>query len=219
MAEQTSYQWTSKDIQNELLEIMSHSVLRSVISDKHLRKYNVLILDKICDIAIKEQVSICLRVVDNEFISQEYFLGFYNTDATDAGTLFKILKDVLLRSIFISEIAEDNVITFLEFTMEYRLKFATVAKSSEAFTDEIVGAAISSLEAKFNSDGFKKLAYLESKILHTATIDLSHLNCVAELYPELSGYHNLLMHYKIFASLAESSTSAEWALSMLKLFI
>ncbi|ESN95608.1 hypothetical protein HELRODRAFT_179062 [Helobdella robusta] len=57
--EQTSYQWTSKDIQNELLEIMSHSVLRSVISDIHLRKYYAILLDETCDIAIKEQ-DICV---------------------------------------------------------------------------------------------------------------------------------------------------------------
>lgn len=96
--ERRSHLWISKDIQNEILEIMSHMILRSVISEIQSSPNYAVLLDETSDISVREQVSVCVRTVDENFNIREFFLGFYNTEVTDADTLFRILKDVLLRS-------------------------------------------------------------------------------------------------------------------------
>lgn len=45
----------------------------------------------------KEQLSICFRVVNDDFEIEEYFLGLYETPFTNANTLYKVLKDVFLK--------------------------------------------------------------------------------------------------------------------------
>jgi len=47
--------------------------------------------------AIKEQVSVCLRTVDDEFHVEEYFVGFYETVSMTAEVLVNVNKDVLQR--------------------------------------------------------------------------------------------------------------------------
>ena len=70
-----SYRWTSKEMQNEILEIMSHSILRSLRDDLHSHKNYSVMMDETCDIGIKEQVSICSRSVDENLNVIEFFLG------------------------------------------------------------------------------------------------------------------------------------------------
>ncbi len=53
--------------------------------------------DETTDMAHKEQMSINFRVVDECLKIHEYFLGFYETPFTDAETLFRVIRDVLLR--------------------------------------------------------------------------------------------------------------------------
>lgn len=53
--------------------------------------------DETTDISRKEQMSIDFRHVDEELVIHETFLGFYDTPLADAETLFKVIKDVLLR--------------------------------------------------------------------------------------------------------------------------
>ena len=48
-----SYRWTSKEVQNEILQIMSHSILRSLRDDLHAHKNYSVIMNEICDIGIK----------------------------------------------------------------------------------------------------------------------------------------------------------------------
>jgi len=89
--------WTSHDIQNEILEIMAHSIQRDIASDIRDAVWFSLIVDETTDISVKEQVSICLRHVSNLFEVHEDFIGFYETSLTDASTLVAIIEDVLLR--------------------------------------------------------------------------------------------------------------------------
>ena len=89
--------WTSHDIQNEILEIMAHSIQRDIASDIRDAVWFSLIVDETTDISVKEQVSICLKHVSNLFEVHEDFIGFYETSLTDASTLVAIIEDVLLR--------------------------------------------------------------------------------------------------------------------------
>lgn len=90
--------YTSHDIQNELLEILSHTVLRSITRSVQGAKFFGLIADETTDCSRRSQLSIVLRWVDNQFEIHEDFVGFFELpeDAT-AQTLAIVLKDCLLR--------------------------------------------------------------------------------------------------------------------------
>lgn len=72
-------------------------LLRSYKQDIIDAKYFALMLDESTDASVKEQASFCFRYVTNDLIVNETFVGFYETAATDAGTLFAITTDVLKR--------------------------------------------------------------------------------------------------------------------------
>ncbi|XP_049770505.1 uncharacterized protein LOC126109529 [Schistocerca cancellata] len=59
-----TYKWTSHDVQNEILAILSHTHLRQLLEDIKIAEYFAIIADETTDIATKEQFSICIRFVD-----------------------------------------------------------------------------------------------------------------------------------------------------------
>ena len=90
--------WLSHDIQNEILEIMAHSLLRKLLDGVKLNIYYSIIVDEATDVAFKEQVSICLRYMsDNTNDIHEDFVGMYETGSTTAETLTLLIKDALCR--------------------------------------------------------------------------------------------------------------------------
>ena len=54
-------------------------------------------MDETTDVSHKEQVVFVLRWVDGSFRVHEDFIGFYAVENIQASTLFRVLKDVLLR--------------------------------------------------------------------------------------------------------------------------
>jgi len=89
--------WLSHDILNEMTEIMAHDVLRTLIEEIKSAEFFSVIMDETTDITVKEQVSICFRVVTENLEPEELFVGFYETSKTTADALFQLLKDVLMR--------------------------------------------------------------------------------------------------------------------------
>ena len=83
--------------QNELIEDMVMLLLRSYKQEIIDSKYFAIMLDGSTDASVKEQASFCFRYVSHDLTVNETFLGFYETAATDAGTLFTITSDVLTR--------------------------------------------------------------------------------------------------------------------------
>lgn len=93
-----SCKWLHHDIINEILQMMSNEVLRSIIrSTIQSAQYFAIIADETADISKSEQVSICIRTVRPDLTIEESFLGFYETSDTKAKTLFQIILDVLAR--------------------------------------------------------------------------------------------------------------------------
>ena len=90
--------WTSHDIQNELFEIMAHTVLRKITENVRANKYYSIIVDEATDVSFKEQVSICIRHVSTDMDIHKDFLGLFETGSTTAEVLTTIIKDVLCRS-------------------------------------------------------------------------------------------------------------------------
>ena len=98
-------QWINKprgsymhsEIQNELLEIMGHKILReSILKPIQNAPFFALMCDESTDRSNKEQMVICLRTADDTFKVREDFIGLYQLDSTTSEFIFKALKDVLL---------------------------------------------------------------------------------------------------------------------------
>lgn len=86
-----------KKRENEQIQLMSNAVLRQVLQKVQKCGVFSLICDETTDMSTHEQMSICLRYVDEDLISHENFIGFYELQQTDAATIVTVIKDVLLR--------------------------------------------------------------------------------------------------------------------------
>jgi hypothetical protein len=93
----TQYRWISHDIQNELLQILGHDVLRRVLSDLRSAEYYSIMLDETTDCGRHEQLVMCYRYCDSSLEIHEVFVGFHDIERQDATTLFNITKDILMR--------------------------------------------------------------------------------------------------------------------------
>ncbi|KAJ8877730.1 hypothetical protein PR048_022185 [Dryococelus australis] len=91
------HNWLSHDIQNEILQLLSLTVVRNLNQDIKKNKYFALIADEMIDNSTKEQVSISLQHVNDDFDVCEDFIGLYETSLTTGDTLAGIVEDVLLR--------------------------------------------------------------------------------------------------------------------------
>ena len=89
-------QWTSPQIQNELIQIMSKQVLDGIGSVINNSCGGVsVIVDETSDIAKSEQVAICFRYVDSsDGTIQETFVGFHDTPSTTGQALCNLIQSV-----------------------------------------------------------------------------------------------------------------------------
>jgi Domain of unknown function (DUF4371) len=85
----------SPAIQNELISDMAQAVLRSYISEIVEVKIFALVMDESTDLSVKEQVSVCFQYGSSDPEVHETFVGFYETQSTDNGTLFSIVTDIM----------------------------------------------------------------------------------------------------------------------------
>ena len=86
-------QWTSPEVQNEILSIVAKIVLGRIICNVQESKHSSIIVDETSDISRTEQVAVCVRyVVEGD--TKESFVGFYSTPSTEGETLYELIKDV-----------------------------------------------------------------------------------------------------------------------------
>ena len=87
------------DIQNEMLCLMANDLLRNLLQRIRCSRFGYfsLIVDGTTDISGMEQMSICIRYVQDNLIPEELFFGLYDAPAADSETIVKIIKDVLQR--------------------------------------------------------------------------------------------------------------------------
>ena len=97
--ERKTGRYTSHDIQNEILKLVSNSVIRQL--SNYIRSgqcnFSSLIADEYTDISNLEQLTICFRWIDKHLDSPENFVGFYHIPNTVASTIENLFKDVLIR--------------------------------------------------------------------------------------------------------------------------
>ncbi len=93
-------QYMSPEIVNELTELMANDVLRNkVLPNMRNARWFGVMADETEDMSNKEQMTIIVRWVDNDYNIYEEPIGLVQLNKTDAETLCKALKDVLLRCI------------------------------------------------------------------------------------------------------------------------
>ncbi|KAJ8872993.1 hypothetical protein PR048_026609 [Dryococelus australis] len=84
-------------IPNETLPLLSLTVVRNSNQDIKKNKYCALVVDETTDNSTKEQISVSLQHVNDDFDIFEDFIGIYETSSTTGDTLAAIIEDVLLR--------------------------------------------------------------------------------------------------------------------------
>ncbi len=95
--EKATNKYTSPENQNEMLQIMAQHVLQNILLSIHASPFLALMVDEANDISNKEQLTIIIRWVDEDFNVFEDFLGLYHLITTDAESIVAAIKDVLLR--------------------------------------------------------------------------------------------------------------------------
>ena len=89
--------YTSPEIQNEILMLMSHMVLRNIATCIHRVKYFTIMADQCVDILNIEQLVICFRYIDETLAVHEEFMGLYMCDNIKSETIVKTLEDVMIK--------------------------------------------------------------------------------------------------------------------------
>ena len=85
-------------IENELLELMAHSIVRTMCTNIREAGAFAIIVDGTTDITVQEQESIVVRYVDADLVPCEVFLGFYaQNNGTTGEALSAMLLDIFLR--------------------------------------------------------------------------------------------------------------------------
>ena len=88
--------FTSHDVQNEIIMLMTHEIIRDISKNIQTTYYSI-ICDEYTDISNKEQLTLCLRWVDQFLTIREEFIGFYEIQNIKSDTIVSAIKDILLR--------------------------------------------------------------------------------------------------------------------------
>lgn len=90
--------FTSWAIQNELLELMAHAVVRQMCTNIRKAGAFAVVVDGTTDINVQEQESVVVRYVNDDLVPCEVFVGFFaQSHGTTGEALSTMLLDVLLR--------------------------------------------------------------------------------------------------------------------------
>lgn len=96
LAQKKSY--ISPQIQNELLQFMSHHILRKKLEKIKEHKYFTIMVDETRDISNCEQAVVCLRHVGDDLVPIEDFIGFFAMNSLTSNSIVNMILDVLTRS-------------------------------------------------------------------------------------------------------------------------
>lgn len=92
-----STNWTSHEVMNEQLNLLSRQVLSNIVQKVKENYYFAILMDETRDMSHQEQVSICIWTVNQNLEVYEFFIGLYQVSITDAETIVKVATDILQR--------------------------------------------------------------------------------------------------------------------------
>ena len=87
--------YTSPDIQNEILEVMARCVLCEISKNIQNAAFFTVMADETADVSNKEQLVVCIRWVNENFVAHEDFIGMYPMERTTADHIVAALKNAL----------------------------------------------------------------------------------------------------------------------------
>lgn len=90
--------YLSPDIQNELIHLAGLEVREAILDSAKSAQWFSILADECTDVATHEQMSMCIRFVDEESsqpIVREEFLGFVQMDKTDAASITEAIVEFL----------------------------------------------------------------------------------------------------------------------------
>ena len=88
--------YTSHDIQNEVITIMAHQGQKDLVNDIRSNFFSI-VADEYTAINNQEQLTICLRWVDDMLEVHEDFLGYYLIPDIASDTVVSVIKDAFIR--------------------------------------------------------------------------------------------------------------------------
>ena len=92
----SGYKYTHSDVQNEILNIMANLTLQEKLKVIQEQQFFSIIGEERTDVSNKEQLSFCLRTVD-ENLDPFGFIGFYELENIKSNTIVRVIKDILIR--------------------------------------------------------------------------------------------------------------------------
>ena len=87
--------YTSHDIQDELLKAMALTLWRKIVASLVETKIFCIMCDECTDAANREQFMVCIRWVDSDLEAHEELIGFYKLDNIEVNTIVSAIKYVL----------------------------------------------------------------------------------------------------------------------------
>ena len=84
-------------IQNEMMQIMALKILREIATNLQDSDFFTMMCDEATDVKNVSQLVVCLRWVDENLNAHDEFIGLKDMPSTDADSIVRELKDVLLR--------------------------------------------------------------------------------------------------------------------------
>eukprot|EP00731_Ephydatia_muelleri_P015790 Em0009g214a len=88
------------DNQNEMLELMAHQVLRRILDDAHTSPFLAVMVDETRDQSNKEQLTLVLRWVSDDFTVSDKFVRL---SVIDAQSIVDAIKDAFCGSRYLSQ--------------------------------------------------------------------------------------------------------------------
>ena len=88
---------TAPENQNEMLQIMAHHVLRKILEKIHSSPFLAVMVDETTDKSNKEQLTLVVRWIGEDFVVSEEFLGLYTLSSIDAQSIVDAMKDAFVR--------------------------------------------------------------------------------------------------------------------------
>jgi len=89
--------YTSHDMQGEMLKIMALRILRDISAEIKSVEFYAIMVDETSDVSNTEQLVLCIRWVDDELNPHEEFIGLHSVLIANADSIVKVIKDILLR--------------------------------------------------------------------------------------------------------------------------
>jgi len=87
----------SPQVHNKILQLFANAIVRSIADEVLKAGHFSLIMDSTQDASRKEQLSVCLRYVDSEFVPRKQFIGLNETPNTKGSNIAECINDVLIR--------------------------------------------------------------------------------------------------------------------------